>query len=180
MPIADRKIVCDVDVPSVFAAYPHSIVVNSFSKDLSLAGERIGYLAVHPEAEDAGLIAAAAAAANTMYVVNAPSLFQLAVAEAVDASVDVSVYRCRRDMLCDVLRDAGYDFGVPQGAFYLFPKSPLPDDAAFSEVLKENLIPVTPGTAFGGPVYFRLSYAVPEETIARSLPGFKNARAAVA
>ena len=120
-----RKIVYDIEVPSVFNAYTHSIVVNSFSKDLSLAGERIGYLAVHPRAEDAEMIVAAAGAANTMYVVNAPSLFQLAAARASDVSVDISIYRRRRDMFCDVLRDAGYDFSVPEGAFYLFPKSPI-------------------------------------------------------
>lgn len=172
-----RKIVYDIEVPSVFSAYDHSVVVNSFSKDLSLAGERIGYLAVNPNAEDAEMIVAAAGAANTMYVVNAPSLFQLAAARAADVSVDISIYRRRRDMFCDVLREAGYEFSVPEGAFYLFPKSPLADDLAFCDVLKENLILVTPGVAFGGPGYFRLSYAVPEETIEGSLPGFKKALA---
>ena len=173
-----RKVIYDTEVPSVFNAYAHSIVVNSFSKDLSLAGERIGYLAVHPQAEDAESIIAAAGAANTMYVVNAPSLFQLAAATAAEASVDISIYRKRRDMLCDVLREAGYEFKIPQGAFYLFPKSPLADDLAFTGVLKDNLILVTPGTAFGGPGYFRLSYAVPEATIEGSLAGFRNALAA--
>ena len=125
------------------------------------------------------MIVAAAGAANTMYVVNAPSLFQLAAARAADVSVDISIYRRRRDMFCDVLQEAGYDFSVPQGAFYLFPKSPMADDLAFCNVLKENLILATPGTAFGGPGYFRLSYAVPEDTIEGSLPGFKKAMAAV-
>ena len=174
-----RKIVYDTAVPSVFNAYTHSIVVNSFSKDLSLAGERIGYLAVNPTAEDAESIIAAAGAANTMYVVNAPSLFQLAVAKAAEASVDVSIYKRRRDMLCDVLYEAGYEFSIPQGAFYLFPQSPLADDLAFTGVLKENLILVTPGAAFGGPGYFRLSYAVPEATIKGSLTGFKKALTSV-
>jgi aspartate aminotransferase len=171
-----RKIAYDVTVPSVFAVYPHSLVVSSFSKELSLAGERIGYLAVNPKAEDARQILAAAAIANTMYVVNAPSLFQLAVARVVGAGVDVSRYRRRRDMICRVLQDAGYEFTVPEGAFYLFPKSPIPDDVQFAGLLKEELVLVTPGVAFGGPGYFRVSYAVPEAAIEGSLDGFRRAR----
>ncbi|UCD82969.1 MAG: pyridoxal phosphate-dependent aminotransferase, partial [Desulfobacterales bacterium] len=119
-----RKIAYDVEVPSVFQAYRHSIIVSSYSKELSLAGERIGYLAVNPEAEDAGLVAGAAAVANTMYYVNAPSMLQLAVARLQGITVDVSIYRRRRDMICEVLDKAGYEFNVPEGAFYMFPKSP--------------------------------------------------------
>jgi aspartate aminotransferase len=171
-----RKIVYDVGVPSVFAAYPHSLVVSSFSKELSLAGERIGYLAVNPKAEDAPQLVAAAAIANTMYVVNAPSLFQLAVARVLGVAVDVSRYRRRRDMLCSVLGEAGYTFTVPKGAFYLFPQSPIPDDIKFAELLKEERVLVTPGAAFGGPGYFRVSYAVPEAAIEGSLDGFRRAR----
>ncbi len=170
-----RKITYEVATPSVFQAYPHTIVVTSYSKELSLAGERIGYLAVHPEAEDASLIAAAAGIANTMLYVNAPSLLQLAVAKLQGVSVDVSIYRRRRDMLCQGLAEIGYEFDVPEGAFYLFPKSPIPDDVEFAGLLKNELVLVVPGAGFDGPGYFRISYAVPEETIANSMEGFKRA-----
>ncbi len=170
-----RKIVYDVNVPSVFQAYPHTIMVSSYSKELSLAGERIGYLAVHPEAEDAELVAGAAAVANTMLCVNAPNMLQLAVAQLQGVTVDVSIYRKRRDMLCQGLREIGYEFNVPEGAFYLFPRTPLPDDIKFIGILKEELILAVPGAGFGAPGYFRLSYAVPESTITDSFEGFRRA-----
>lgn len=170
-----RRIRFGVAVPPVMTAYPHTIVVNSFSKELSLAGERIGYFAVHPEAEDAEPITAAASAANSMQVVNAPGLFQQAVARVLGAAVDVSVYRRRRDMLCEILSAAGYDYNRPEGAFYLFPKSPIPDDAQFTELLKTERILVSPGRAFGAPGYFRISFAVPDRTILNSRSGFLRA-----
>jgi aspartate aminotransferase len=170
-----RKIIYDVSVPSIFQAYPHTMVVSSYSKELSLAGERIGYLAVHPEAEDAQLVAGAAAVVNTMLCVNAPSLLQLAVSRLQGVTVDVSIYRRRRDMLCQGLAEIGYDFNVPEGAFYLFPKSPISDDVKFVNILKEELILAVPGIGFGGPGYFRLSYAVPDFTITGSMQGFKKA-----
>ncbi|NNL77439.1 MAG: pyridoxal phosphate-dependent aminotransferase [Desulfobacterales bacterium] len=170
-----RKIAYEAEVPSVFQAYPHTIMVSSYSKELSLAGERIGYLAVHPEAEDAKLVAGAAAVINTMLCVNAPSLAQLAVAQLQGIAVDASIYRRRRDLLCRGLSEAGYEFNVPQGAFYLFPKSPIPDDIKFVNMLKDELILAAPGIGFGAPGYFRLSYAVPDSTITGSLDGFKRA-----
>ncbi len=170
-----RRIVYDVAVPAVFAAYPHSIVVNSFSKELSLAGERIGYLAVHPAAEDAAQILAAAAAINSMSVVNAPGLFQQAAARVLDAAVDVSSYRRRRDLMAAVLDGAGYRFTLPEGAFYLFPKSAVADDILFTRLLKEERILVSPGRAFGMPGWFRISYAVPEAVITGSSEGFRRA-----
>jgi aspartate aminotransferase len=168
------KITYDVEVPSVFQAYPHSILINSYSKALSLAGERIGYLAVHPDAEEAPLVVGAASVANTMYCVNAPSLIQQAIGKLQGVTVDVSIYRRRRDMLCAGLSEAGYEFNVPEGAFYLFPKSPIPDDIEFTNRLKEELILAVPGAGFGAPGYFRLSYAVPDATINGSLAGFKR------
>jgi len=170
-----RKIIYDGTVPSVFKAYPHTIVVSSYSKELSLAGERIGYLAVHPEAEDAGLVTGAAIVINTMLCVNAPNLLLLAVAQLQGVTVDVSIYKWRRDMFCRGLSEAGYEFNIPQGAFYLFPKSPIPDDVKFLSILKDELILAAPGVAFGAPGYFRLSYAVPDATIAGSFEGFKRA-----
>ena len=170
-----RKIAYDVNVPSVFQAYAHSIIVSSYSKELSLAGERIGYLAVHPEAEDAGLVTNAAAVVNTMLCVNAPSLAQLAVAQLQGITVDVSIYQRRRDMLCRGLSEIGYEFHVPEGAFYLFPKSPIADDVKFTQILKEEMILAVPGVGFDGPGYFRLSYAVPDSTIKGSMDGFRRA-----
>jgi aspartate aminotransferase len=170
-----RTLTYGAAVPSVFGAYSHSIVVNSFSKELSLAGERIGYLAVHPLAEDATQILAAAAAINSMLVVNAPSLFQLAAVQAAGAGVDISAYRRRRNLMCEVLEAAGYAFTPPEGAFYVFPKSPIADDVRFTQILKEERILVSPGRAFGAPGYFRISYAVPETTIIGSLEGFRIA-----
>jgi aspartate aminotransferase len=170
-----RKIVYDVEVPSMFKSYPHSIIVSSYSKELSLAGERIGYMAVNPEAEDAAMVASAATVINTMLCVNAPSLMQHAIARLQGATVDVSIYRRRRDMLCQGLSEIGYEFHVPEGAFYLFPKSPIPDDVKFTQILKEELILTVPGIGFAGPGYFRLSYAVPDSTITGSMEGFKRA-----
>lgn len=171
-----RKIIYDGTVPSVFQAYPHTIVVSSYSKELSLAGERIGYLAIHPDAEDAGLVIGAAIVVNTMLYVNAPSMLQLAVAQLQGVTVDVSIYKRRRDMLCQGLAEAGYEFNLPEGAFYLFPKSPIADDIQFLSILKEELILAAPGVSFGAPGYFRLSYAVPDATITGSFKGFKRAR----
>jgi aspartate aminotransferase len=170
-----RKITYDVEVPSIFQAYAHSIIVTSYSKELSLAGERIGFLAVSPNAEDAGQVASAAAVINTMLYVNAPSLLQNAVARLQGLTVDVSIYRRRRDLLCRGLSEIGYKFHVPEGAFYLFPRSPIPDDVKFSQILKEELILAVPGVGFAGPGYFRLSYAVPDSTISASMEGFKRA-----
>lgn len=170
-----RKIAYGVEVPSVFNAYPHTIVVTSFSKELSLAGERIGYLAVSPRAEDAELISRAAAVANTMLYVNAPSLFQLAVAKSIGAMVDVGIYQRRRDMLCAGLSKAGYQFTVPDGAFYLFPKTPIQDDVRFCRFLLEERILGVPGSGFGRAGHFRLSYAVPDWTIRDAMEGFTKA-----
>jgi aspartate aminotransferase len=110
-----------------------------------------------------------------MHVVNAPSLFQQAVARVIGAAVDVSIYQRRRDLICDIMTAAGYEFNRPEGAFYLFPKSPIPDDARFTEILRGERILVSPGRAFGAPGYFRLSYAVPDRTLAGSREGFQRA-----
>jgi len=170
-----RKIAYDVDVPSVFDAYPHTIVLTSYSKELSLAGERIGYLAIHPKAEDADMIAGAAGVTNTMMYVNAPALFQQVVGQLQGVTVDINIYKKRRDMFSEGLHAAGYEFDVPQGAFYLFPKSPIENDVEFVKILSEQNILAVPGAAFGGPGHFRLSYAVPDKTIKGSFEGFKKA-----
>ena len=174
-----RKIVYDVQVPSVFDAYAHTIMLTSYSKELSLAGERIGYLAGHPDAEDAGLIAAAAGIANGMTVVNAPALFQQVIGALQGVTVDIGIYRRRRDLFCEGLQAIGYEFDVPQGAFYLFPKSPIPDDVRFVEILARHRILAVPGSGFGGPGHFRLSYVVPEKMIMDSMDGFEKAKASL-
>ncbi len=166
----------DVTVPSVFAAYPESILATSHSKDLSLPGERIGYIAVHPGStcrDD--LISAMTLANRILGFVNAPSLMQRVVARLQGQTVDVSIYQRRRDMLCQGLRACGYEFLEPKGAFYLFPKSPLSDDAAFVRKLQERRILTVPGSGFGCPGHFRIAFCVPETTIEKALPGFKAA-----
>jgi len=172
-----RKIVYDgLEVPSPFQSYRHSLLATSYSKDLSLPGERIGYLAVHPEAEDASLLLDAAILANRILgFVNAPALMQRVIQYLQGASVDVTAYQRKRDTLCAGLSEAGYTFHKPEGAFYLFPHSPIPDDVAFVRELQKHNILAVPGTGFGGPGHFRLSYCVDDGTIKRSLTHFKEA-----
>lgn len=171
-----RAITYGASVAPVFPAYAHSILVNSFSKELGLAGERLGYLAVHPAAEDAPRIVEAAAAVHSMMVVHAPALFQRAIARAGGSRIDAAHYARRKEGICEVLAAAGYAFVPPEGAFYVFPRSPIADDRRFSEWLREERILVSPGCAFGAPGHFRLSFAVPEKTIHGAREGFRRAR----
>jgi len=175
-----RKIVYDNHtVPSVFAAYANAIIVSSYSKDLSLPGERIGYIAVHPAIEGkAQLLGAMTLANRILGFVNAPAFMQRVVAELQGVTVDCSIYTRRRELFCQVLSEAGYDFVPPKGAFYLFPKSPIADDAAFVAILAEQKILGVPGRGFGMPGYFRLAFCVEDHVIARSAPGFAAALAA--
>lgn len=173
-----RKIAYDnVDVPSVFKHYKNVVCLTSYSKDLSLPGERIGFLAVHPEIPRKQVFMGGLILNNRILgYVNAPGLMQRAVARLQGVSVDIDIYKGRRDLFVKGLQDAGYDLNVPQGAFYLFPRSPIDDDVAFiRELQKENILAV-PGTGFSGPGYFRLTYCVPEQVIERSIPGFRKAR----
>ncbi len=171
-----RKIVYDgVVVPSVFEVYPESFVVTSFSKDLSLPGERIGYAAVNPDMTDKKTIWAGMVLCNRILgYVNAPALIQRAIPSLLETSVDISLYRKKRDMLCDALGAFGYDFEKPEGAFYLFPRTPVKDDVAFVGDLQEENILTVPGSGFGGPGHFRITYCVADQTIERSLPGFER------
>jgi aspartate aminotransferase len=174
-----RQIVYEgASVPSVFAAYPHSIVVTSFSKNLSLPGERIGYAAVHPEIADKGQLIAGMTLANRILgFVNAPGLMQRAVAELLEQTADVGEYARKRDLICGVLDAAGFTFNKPLGAFYVFPQSPVPDDVAFvREAQKENLL-LVPGSGFMGPGYFRIAFCCADDTITRSAEAFKRVRA---
>lgn len=163
-------------VPSILREYPNSIVVTSFSKDLSLPGERLGYVAMNPKMDDAEVTMNGLVLANRILgFVNAPALMQKAVKNVLREIVDVSVYKRRRDRLYNALTSFGYECVKPEGAFYLFPKSPIPDDVAFVAALQKKLILTVPGTGFGGPGYFRIAYCVSDETIEGSLKGFDEA-----
>ncbi len=169
-----RKITYDgIRVPSVLRCYPNSLLATSYSKDLSIPGERIGYVIVCPEAEDKGQLLQALALANRILgYVNAPALMQRVVGGLQGVHVDVSEYARKREMLCDGLSDSGYRFVKPEGAFYLFPQSPVADEVAFVGALQEERILAVPGSGFGAPGYFRLSFCVDDRVISDSLPGF--------
>jgi len=171
-----RKIIFDdIDIPSIFDSYVDSVLVTSHSKDISIPGERIGFALVGPEAEHReNLINAMALTNRIIGFVNAPALMQRVVAEMQGATVDVSQYKRKRDLLCDGLRECGYDFTTPPGAFYLFPKAPIADDVAFVKALQEELILVVPGSGFMGPGHFRIAFCVADDVIVNALPGFKK------
>ena len=172
-----RKIVYNgTPVPSIFQAYTNSLVVTSYSKDLSLPGERIGFVAVSPQADDgSNLINALSLANRILGFVNAPSLMQRVIADLQGICVDVGIYKRKRDLLADGLLQAGYQLTIPPGAFYLFPRSPLKDDVQFVKLLQEENVLVVPGSGFGGPGHFRIAYCVDDRTIENSLPAFRRA-----
>lgn len=162
--------------PFVFPHHLRTVVATSHSKDLGLAGERIGYIAAHPEDPGrADLIDAATFANRTLGFVNAPAIAQRIVARIQDASVDVGVYRRKRDFLYRELTRIGYRMVEPQGAFYMFPHSPMADDRDFVALLQTKLVLVVPGAGFGAPGYFRLSYCVDDRVLEGSIPGFEAA-----
>lgn len=165
-----------VKVPSILREYPNSIVATSFSKDLSLPGERLGYIAMNPKMDDAAATMDGLVLCNRILgFVNAPALMQRAVKNVLRDIVDISVYKRRRDRLYEALSSFGYECVKPEGAFYLFPKSPIADDVAFVSALQKKLILTVPGTGFGGPGFFRIAYCVSDETIEGSLKGFEAA-----
>ena len=155
-----------------------SVVLGSFSKTLSLAGERVGYIALNPAMPDVETLAAAVTLTNrTLGYVNAPVIGQRLAASLLDATVDLGIYDRRRKLMAKVLSEAGVEFEMPKGAFYFFPKAPGGDDLAFTDALLEERILVVPGRGFGGPGHVRLSCSVDEAIIARSAEGFKRALA---
>jgi aspartate aminotransferase len=165
-----------IEVPSILKAYPSSLVVTSFSKDLSIPGERLGYIAMSPTMDEAGLTMDGFVLSNRILgFVNAPGLMQRAVKDHLRDVVDISIYKRRRDKLYNALTGFGYECVKPEGAFYLFPKSPLESDIEFVSLLQKKLILAVPGTGFGGPGYFRLAYCVSDQTIDGSLEGFEEA-----
>jgi aspartate aminotransferase len=174
-----RRLVYDgLSLPSIFEAYPNTLLATSFSKDLSIPGERLGYVAVSPRAAGRGELFAGMVLANRILgFVNAPALMQRVVAALTEVAVDIGPYARRRDLFSEILTRAGYEFTRPKGAFYLFPQAPGGDDLAFVQRLKEENILGVPGRGFGRPGYFRLAFCVPEATITAAAAGFARARA---
>ena len=172
-----RRIIFDqLEYPHIFDHHQRSIVATSHSKDLALPGERIGYIAIHPECPDKEEIIDGMVFCNrTLGFVNAPALAQHLVASLQSVTVDVSLYERKRDFLYSELIEMGYSVVRPQGAFYMFPKAPIEDDVEFVDKLKEERVLAVPGTGFGLPGYFRLSYCLNDETIEGALPGLKRA-----
>lgn len=171
-----RNIVFDGnEVPPLMNTTTNAILASSYSKELSLPGERIGYLAVHPEMADKGAVVGAMTLANRILgFVNAPALMQRTVARLQDVSVDNSIYARRLEVFCKVLDQAGMRYVRPKGAFYLFPQTPI-DDVEFCRLLTEQKILAVPGRGFGLPGYIRLAFCVDEKVIAGSAEGFKRA-----
>lgn len=172
-----KKIIYDgVETPSIFDSYRNSIYITSHSKDLAVPGERIGYVAVHPQCADAkNLMAGLIFSNRVLGFVNAPALMQRVVREVQDVSVDVEPYRKKRDLLFAEMNRIGYEVVKPQGAFYLFPKSPIEDELKFIDLLAGHKVLAVPGRGFGAPGYFRLAYCVPDRVVAGAIPGLEAA-----
>ena len=164
-----------VEVPYVTKFYRNTIVGYSWSKSLSLPGERIGYLVIPSEIDDfENAVTAANIANRVLGYVNAPTLIQRVVARCIDCSTDIDAYDRNRRTLYEGLLEAGYECTKPEGAFYLFVKSPIDDDIEFCALAKKHHILVVPGTSFACPGYVRMAYCVSYETIVNSLPHFKE------
>ena len=162
-----------VTVPSVMKSYPLSFIASSYSKSLSLPGERIGYIAVNPAMSNLGEVLGGITLCNRILgFVNAPALMQRAIAGLRGVRVDVETYRRKRDLLCDGLTSVGYQVIKPEGAFYLFPKTPIADDVRFADALRERLILTVPGSGFYGPGHIRIAYCVDDATILGAIEGF--------
>jgi len=165
-----------LELPNLFAFYPHTLLATSFSKDLSIPGERLGLAAVSPKAPyRAELLAGFVLANRILGFINAPALMQRVVAKVAGLCVDTTPYARRRELLGQILEEGGYRFLKPQGAFYFFPEAPGGDDLAFVDRLKRENILAVPGRGFGRAGYFRLAFCVPEDVIERAATGFIRA-----
>jgi aspartate aminotransferase len=162
-------------IPHTFNHFNNSLIINSYSKSLALAGERIGYIAVNPKTDNIGNFMSGLIFSNRILgYVNAPSLFQKVVGDTVDIEFDNREYLKRRNFLYENLIELGYDCVKPDGAFYLFPKTPIPDDVEFvKRALKYNLL-LVPGSGFGGPGHVRIAYCINFEKIKRSIESFRK------
>lgn len=172
-----RRVVYDNHpVSAIMPLYTNSIIIQSHSIDLSLSGQRIGYLAVHPQIADKAHLLGALTLANRMLgFVNAPALMQRVVAKLQNHTIDCSIYDRRRKLLCEILADVGYSFIEPKGGLYVFPKTPIADDVKYIELLQTEKILGIPGKYFGTPGHMRLSLTIPETLIEKSAAGFKRA-----
>jgi aspartate aminotransferase len=165
-------------VPEMPSIISNCIITTSWSKTWALAGERIGYIAISPKIPGADdLIQACTFTNRILGFINAPAIWQLVAAEAPEESTDLNVYTEKRDLMCDGLAEIGYEVRKPQGAFYVFLKTPIPDDMAFLRILQNEGVLVVPGSGFGRSGYVRLSLTVPRETIVNSIPSFARALA---
>jgi aspartate aminotransferase len=172
-----RELVFDgVAVPQVPPLVTRAVVATSWSKSLAIPGERIGYLAFSPRMPEAAeLFEACTFTSRVLGFVNAPALWQWVVAEVGDQVIDVAPYREKRDLMYEGLTRIGYRCVKPQGAFYVFPRTPIDDDVVFVRLLAEEGVLTVPGSGFGMPGHIRISLTVDRETIVRALPGFERA-----
>ncbi len=162
-------------VPNIFPYVDTSVIVTSHSKDLALPGERIGYLAANPGMQEVGKFIEGAVFCNRVLgFVNAPALMQRLVTKLQRVSVNIAEYRKKRDILYKALTGMGFQAVKPDGAFYLFPKSPLADDLEFVRLAQQHNLLLVPGAGFGAPGYFRIAYCVDQKMIERSLPAWRN------
>ena len=162
--------------PEVSSIIANTAICNSWSKSLGLPGERIGYLALSPQLDDRVNLRAACAFANrTLGFINAPAIWQRVMLEILDETVDAAPYEYKRNVLCDALERIGYEVRRPEGAFYIFLKTPIPDDIAFTKLLANEGVLAVPGTGFGRSSYIRLSLTIPLERIQKSIDGFERA-----
>jgi aspartate aminotransferase len=165
-----------IEVPSILPLYEYSVVLSSFSKSLSLPGERVGYIVAAGNMPDkAAFMGGVIMASRILGFINAPVVGQKLLKYALGTHADLNIYAQRRAAMAKALTDAGYEFTLPKGAFYFFPKAPGGDDMAFISLLTKELILAVPGRAFGLPGYFRLAFCVGEDVIRRSAEGFKRA-----
>jgi len=162
--------------PEISQLIARVVVTWSWSKAMAISGERIGYLAIPPHLPEAAALRNACTFANRILgYINAPAIWQLVVAQVPEATVDVSLYEEKRNLLCDALNAMGYDAPRPQGSFYVFPRTPIADDVAFIRLLQAEGILAVPGSGFGRGGYMRLSLTIAREALERSLPGFQRA-----
>lgn len=170
------KVVYDgVKVPPVMSIFKNAIIVDSYSKSLGLAGERIGYIAASSNIENISTLMNALTYCNrTLGFVNAPALFQKVVADSLNTEVDVEDYKAKRDYLYDNLTRIGFECAKPQGAFYLFPKALISNDVEFVKAATKYNLLLVPGSGFGCPGYFRISYCVKFDTVENSIPAFEK------
>jgi aspartate aminotransferase len=171
-----RKLIYDgLKYPSPLLYHPASIVATSHSKDLALPGERIGYIAINPDCpQKQELVDGFIYCNRILGFVNAPALMQHLVKNLQDVTVSIADYQKKRDFLYKNLTEMGYSLVKPQGAFYMFPKSPIPDDVEFVRALQEQLVLAVPGQGFGGPGHFRISYCIDDRTLKGALDGMRK------